>query len=148
MVIYVVCFLLTLISKTFLSFAYRETFEDYDVAMKKLSGKLLSKILIGLGIDMDQFKSEQFIPEEDCYAALQLNHYPPCPNPLMTMGLPAHTDSTCLTILNQGEVTGLEIYKYGDWIRVPPLQGSLVIHVGDMLQVSILNPHIFNKFCS
>lgn len=105
--------------------------------MKKLAGKLLSRILMGLGVDMGEFEHKQFIPEEDCYAALQLNHYPPCPNPLMTMGLPSHTDSTFLTILNQGEVAGLEIYRHGEWMHVPPLQGLLVVHVGDMLQVSI-----------
>ena len=93
--------------------------------MKKLSGELLSKILVGLGIDMGKFERKQFIPEEDCHAALQLNHYPPCPNPLMTMGLPSHTDSTCLTILNQGDVAGLEIYNTVIGCMYPPCKDLL-----------------------
>nr|BAQ20605.1 gibberellin 3 oxidase 2 [Lygodium japonicum] len=108
---------------------------------------------------------------------VHLNHYPPCPaqppaemrmvgidNNMMssmsstTMGLPAHTDSTCLTILHQGSVPGLQIFRHGLWHPLPPLpyhKDSFVIHVGDMLQVlsngkykSILHRAVANKTMS
>ena len=114
----------------------RVALEEYDLVMRGLAVKLLSSILEGIGVNMTKFKCTQFDPDRDCHGVLQLNHYPPCPQPLMTIGLPAHTDSTCLSILEQGDVPGLQIHRHGTCVPILPVQDSLVIHVGDMLQVS------------
>ncbi|KAK8956041.1 Gibberellin 3-beta-dioxygenase 1 [Platanthera guangdongensis] len=74
--------------------------------------------------------------------ALQLNSYPPCPEPEKAMGMAPHTDSGLLTVLHQnGGTRGLQILRGENgsgparWVAVPPLAGALVIHVGDLLQI-------------
>ncbi|KAK8520043.1 hypothetical protein V6N12_004007 [Hibiscus sabdariffa] len=62
---------------------------------------------------------------------------PKCPNPELTVGVGRHSDVSTLTILLQDEIGGLFVrQKDGDnWIHVPPIKGSLVINVGDALQI-------------
>ncbi|MBA0574043.1 hypothetical protein Golob_001281, partial [Gossypium lobatum] len=59
-----------------------------------------------------------------------LNYYPKCPNPELTIGVGRHSDVPTLTILLQDEIGGLFLRgnEGGDWIHVPPIKGSLVIN--------------------
>ncbi|XWS76270.1 hypothetical protein CRYUN_Cryun01aG0160900 [Craigia yunnanensis] len=66
---------------------------------------------------------------------LSVNHYPPCPDPSLTLGIPKHCDPNLLTILNQGDVCGLQVFKDEEWIAVEPLPNAFVINIGYQLQV-------------
>ncbi|XP_054782729.1 feruloyl CoA ortho-hydroxylase F6H1-3-like [Prosopis cineraria] len=66
-----------------------------------------------------------------------LNYYPICPNPLMAVAIGRHSDISTLTILLQDETGGL--YSRANdgeqWIRVPPVSSTLVINIGDEMQI-------------
>lgn len=114
--------------------------EEYDHAMKKLVKKMMSLIGRSLGLSTGDFMRWCRIHDENYgkglqAGALQMNYYPPCPQPLRTMGLAPHTDSVCLTILYQGEVAGLQIQHRGEWVTVPAIPNALVVNVGDLLQI-------------
>lgn len=69
---------------------------------------------------------------------INLNYYPICPNPELTVGVGRHSDVSTLTILLQDLIGGLYVRKLDDedtWIHVPPVSGSLVINIGDALQI-------------
>jgi len=69
---------------------------------------------------------------------MRLLHYPPQePNePGDHIGVRPHTDNGVFTILSQDETGGLEILgKSGEWIAVPPIPGSFVINVGEMMKL-------------
>ncbi|XP_059644937.1 feruloyl CoA ortho-hydroxylase F6H1-3-like [Cornus florida] len=69
---------------------------------------------------------------------INLNYYPKCPNPELTVGIGRHSDVSTLTVLLQDNIGGLYVRKMdGDvsWIHVPPVNGSLVINIGDALQI-------------
>jgi hypothetical protein len=66
---------------------------------------------------------------------MAVNYYPRCPNPELTFGLPGHTDPNVLTVLLQGHVSGLQVYKNGQWCAVQPIPNAFVVNVGDQLQV-------------
>ncbi|CAL1394582.1 unnamed protein product [Linum trigynum] len=71
-------------------------------------------------------------------AAIQLNHYPACPDPDRAMGLAPHTDSTLVTILHQSNTSGSQELRAGGgtgWVTVPPIRGGLVVHIGDLLHI-------------
>ena len=68
---------------------------------------------------------------------LKLNHYPPQFNPVdeHNIGVVPHSDSGAFTILWQDGHGGLEIQsKSGDWVGAPPLAGSFVINIGNVMQ--------------
>ncbi|KAL0397076.1 UNVERIFIED_CONTAM: Gibberellin 3-beta-dioxygenase 1 [Sesamum calycinum] len=74
---------------------------------------------------------------EERGAALQLNSYPPCPDPERAMGMAAHTDSTILNILHQSNTNGLQVFR-GDgsgWVTLQPHPGALVILIGDLMHI-------------
>jgi isopenicillin N synthase-like dioxygenase len=49
----------------------------------------------------------------------------------------AHTDPTIITILLQDDVPGLQVLSEDKWMDVNPIPGTVVVHVGDLLQVII-----------
>lgn len=68
---------------------------------------------------------------------INLNYYPTCPNPELTVGVGRHSDVSTLTFLLQDNIGGLYVRKMETdaWIHVPPITGSIVINVGDALQI-------------
>lgn len=67
---------------------------------------------------------------------MAVNCYPPCPEPEIALGLPPHSDYSCLTILYQS-CEGLQIIDFedGKWKAVPHIHGALQVHVGDHFEV-------------
>ncbi|MBA0847961.1 hypothetical protein Goshw_026100 [Gossypium schwendimanii] len=117
--------------------------------MKVLAEKLTDLILESLAIFREDLNWDVGSPS----TALQLNSYPPCPNPNRAMGLAPHTDTSFLTILYQGSISGLQIFKQGaGWISMLPVTGALVVNVGDLLHIltnarfpSVLHRAVLNQ---
>jgi len=61
--------------------------------------------------------------------------YPPVPAGVEGWGVAEHTDYGLLTILRQDHLGGLEVRTAaGAWVAAPPVLGSFVCNVGDMLE--------------
>ncbi|KAA3458120.1 gibberellin 3-beta-dioxygenase 1-like [Gossypium australe] len=126
-----------------------DVIERYQEQMKVLAEKLTDIILESLAIFREDLNWDVGSPS----TALQLNSYPPCPNPNRAMGLAPHTDTSFLTILHQGSISGLQIFKQGaGWISVLPVTGALVVNVGDLLHIltnarfpSVLHRAVLNQ---
>jgi len=70
--------------------------------------------------------------------SLRLLHYPPqAPDQDGEhLGARAHTDTNAFTILVQDNNGGLEIKNLeGEWVGVPPIDGTFVVNVGEVLKV-------------
>nr|GEW65258.1 feruloyl CoA ortho-hydroxylase 1-like [Tanacetum cinerariifolium] len=68
---------------------------------------------------------------------MNLNYYPICPNPKLTVGVGGHSDVSTLTALLQDETGGLYVKKLDgeNWVHLLPVKGSLTINIGDALQI-------------
>lgn len=69
---------------------------------------------------------------------LRLLHYPPIPAKEVEEGrsarMEAHSDWGSITLLFQDECGGLEVQrKDGQFVNIAPVEGALVMNVGDML---------------
>ena len=65
---------------------------------------------------------------------LRLLHYPPQVDEADLYGSAPHTDYGVVTLLAQDAVGGLEVRnRHGAWIPAPPIPGSFVMNVGDVL---------------
>ncbi|POY74126.1 hypothetical protein BMF94_2938 [Rhodotorula taiwanensis] len=71
-------------------------------------------------------------------SAMRILHYPPQYGPVDTkeIGIGAHTDYECFTILAQhGDVQALQVLNSaGEWVQAPPKEGTFVLNIGDQLQ--------------
>jgi len=70
--------------------------------------------------------------------SLRLLHYPPQKpdEDGVHLGARAHTDTNAFTILAQDNNGGLEIRnRDNEWVAVPPIEGTLVVNVGEVLKV-------------
>jgi isopenicillin N synthase-like dioxygenase len=107
---------------------------QYHGDLTSLAFKMLRLFARGLelpGSGLDHFFKKP-LPQ------LRFLHYPPqAPSdPGENMGLRPHTDSGAFTILAQDEIGGLEILtRDQEWILVPPIKGSYVINLGEMMKV-------------
>jgi isopenicillin N synthase-like dioxygenase len=70
--------------------------------------------------------------------SLRLLHYPPQrpDEEGVHLGARAHTDTNAFTMLAQDNNGGLEIRnRENEWVAVPPIDGTLVVNVGEVLKV-------------
>ncbi|XP_030479779.1 flavonol synthase/flavanone 3-hydroxylase-like [Cannabis sativa] len=111
----------------------REACEEYAREVEKLAMRLVQLIAISLGLQENRFND--FFKDQTSF--MRLNHYPPCPNPDLALGVGRHKDGGALTILAEDDVGGLEVKKKsnGEWVRVKPTPDSFIINIGDIIQV-------------
>lgn len=51
-------------------------------------------------------------------------------------GISAHEDGNCITFVIQDGVGGLEVLNDdGDWVPAEPVEGSIIVNLGDVIQV-------------
>ncbi|XP_062147618.1 protein DOWNY MILDEW RESISTANCE 6 [Alnus glutinosa] len=111
--------------------AFKEVVSNYCMEVRQLGFRLEELIAESLGVERDCIKN--ILGEQGQHMAV--NYYPPCPEPELTYGLPGHTDPNALTILLQDlQVTGLQVLKDGKWLAVNPHPNAFVINIGDQLQ--------------
>ncbi|KAG7878153.1 hypothetical protein KL907_004555 [Ogataea polymorpha] len=105
--------------------------EAYHAECLKFSRRLVKLIAMALGLSPDYFDDAIRYPT----AGLRIAHYPKQEASANDQnGLGAHTDFDFITLVNQGNVGGLQVLnKKGQWIKAQPLTGSLVVNVGDCL---------------
>ncbi|XP_050365839.1 gibberellin 3-beta-dioxygenase 1-like [Argentina anserina] len=114
--------------------------DDYQKQMKALIEQLIHIILKSLNINSEQLNwlKSQYSDHDTSTTpgtALQLNSYPPCPNPNRVMGLAQHRDTSLITIL-QAQTSGLQIFRDDvGWIPVQPVRGALTVNIGDFLHI-------------
>lgn len=117
--------------KSFFHLFCRDVVGKYSVEVRNLSIRVLELICEGLGLEPGFFEDELTDAQ-----LLSVNHYPPCPEPSLSLGLPKHSDPNLITFLLQGLVYGLQVFKDGQWIGVEPLPNAYVVNIGYQLQVS------------
>ncbi|MEM8998585.1 MAG: 2OG-Fe(II) oxygenase family protein, partial [Acidobacteriota bacterium] len=106
---------------------------EYLDAMAALGHALMAGLALGLGLDPQTFR-RRFMA--DPLLLFRIFHYPPSPAgpPGGSWGVGEHTDYGVLTMLKQDDVGGLEVRSGGRWIEAPPVPGSFVCNIGDMLE--------------
>ncbi|KAH9889734.1 putative isopenicillin N synthetase [Xylariomycetidae sp. FL2044] len=110
---------------------FRETVAEYYAELLSLARRMIKLFAEVLLLPPDFFDSLVSTPG----AMGRLIHYPPQrASDADALGIGAHTDIECFTILCQGDVPALQILNAeGEWIQAPPVPGTFVVNIGDML---------------
>jgi isopenicillin N synthase-like dioxygenase len=114
---------------------FKSAVQAYYSAVFDLGLHLLRAFALALGQDEHAFDSYVTCPP----SKLRLIHYPLDPCAEDALGIGAHTDYECFTLL-LADQPGLEVLNSkGQWIDAPPLrvdgEEAYVINVGDMFEV-------------
>jgi isopenicillin N synthase-like dioxygenase len=107
----------------------REAVLDYMEALTRLGHRLMAGISLSLGLPESHF-AERYTG--DPLTLFRIFRYPPVQGE-SAWGVGEHTDYGVLTILKQDDVGGLEVRSRAGWLAAPPLPGSFVCNIGDML---------------
>ncbi len=102
----------------------------YLDALTAAGQAVLAGIALSLGLDAAYFAA-------GCTAEptilFRIFHYPPSPPHEDGWGVGEHTDYGLVTLLAQDDTGGLQIATPEGWVDAPPIPGTLVCNIGDML---------------
>lgn len=104
---------------------------DWIDAMTSLGHTLAGGLALALGLERDWFHRHL---TADPVVLFRIFHYPPAPPDAEGWGVGEHTDYGLLTILLQDAIGGLQVRTPTEWIDAPPVDGSFVCNLGDMLE--------------
>ena len=104
----------------------------YFHAAHDVAHHLMRGFALGLGLDEHFFLKTANHP----LSRASFVYYPAQPPEMGAdqFGVGPHTDFGVLTVLCQDDVGGLQVQDInGDWIQAPPIPGSLIVNVADLL---------------
>jgi polar amino acid transport system ATP-binding protein len=109
----------------------RETVLAYIDAGAAVCATVLRGVALSLALPADYF--EQRYTREPLLL-FRIFNYPSRPAPeSAAWGVGEHTDYGLLTLLYQDDTGGLEVHTPQGWIDAPPVPGTFVCNLGDML---------------
>jgi isopenicillin N synthase-like dioxygenase len=112
---------------------FEPTMKGYISSLQRIVGALNHAFALSLSLPEDHFDSDYGRPS----TTLMLNYYPPVdPAKLEATqwSFSPHADYTAFTVLLQDDSGGLQARNSaGDWIDVPPIDGTFVVNVGNLL---------------
>jgi len=112
---------------------FKSAILDYMAAVTQLGHHLMEGIALSLNLDARYFHDRY---TADPLILFRLFNYPtrPVPEGLdVQWGVGEHTDYGLLTILHQDDVGGLSVHTPQGWVDAPPIAGTFVCNIGDML---------------
>ncbi|GJU72861.1 2-oxoglutarate (2OG) and Fe(II)-dependent oxygenase superfamily protein [Tanacetum coccineum] len=116
----------------------KEVALEYIKTSTEMVKRLLHALMGNLGVKLDDSRLDALMG----LRMVNMNFYPTCPNPDLTVGVGRHSDMGTLTVLLQDGIGGLYVKKgedsssgNEDWVEIPPVHGALVINIGDALQI-------------
>ncbi|KAG7034882.1 1-aminocyclopropane-1-carboxylate oxidase 1, partial [Cucurbita argyrosperma subsp. argyrosperma] len=114
---------------------YRAVMKEFAAKLEKLAEVLLDLLCENLGLPKGYLKNVFYGSKGPTFGT-KVSNYPPCPKPDLIKGLRAHTDAGGIILLFQDDkVSGLQLLKDDQWVDVPPVRHSIVVNIGDQLEV-------------
>jgi isopenicillin N synthase-like dioxygenase len=102
----------------------------YLDALTSAGQAVLAGVALSLGLDASYFAAGY---TADPTILFRIFHYPPSRPHDEGWGVGEHTDYGLVTLLAQDDSGGLQVAAPEGWIDAPPVPGTLVCNIGDML---------------
>ncbi|XP_050220379.1 protein SRG1-like [Mercurialis annua] len=113
---------------------FRETLQNYSEDIRRIAVSITKFMAVMLELADEDRGFYQGYQEGNF--DVRLNCYPPCPQPEKVIGMMPHADMSGITLLlDCNDVPGLQVLKDGQWIYVKPIDGAIVVNVGQIIQI-------------
>jgi aminocyclopropanecarboxylate oxidase len=100
--------------------------DEYIEKLVELAEKLSEAMSENLGLEKEYIK-KAFSGSNGPAMGTKVAKYPECPYPELVRGLREHTDAGGIILLLQDDkVPGLEFFKDGKWIEIPPSKNNAI----------------------
>lgn len=111
----------------------RDAVLQYLESLTRLGHTLIAGVALSLGVDEGAFRRRY---TADPLILFRIFNYPPTDGRTgdQPWGVGEHTDYGLLTMLWQDEAGGLQVKSRSRWIDAPPIPGSFLCNIGDMLE--------------
>lgn len=110
---------------------FKQQVSAYYQHIKAVGHEIFQSFALALGLDEHYFDAHI----SKAPSQLRLIHYPYHPEIQDKEGIGAHTDYECFTLLLP-TAPGLQVLdKTGQWIEIPLLENTLVMNIGDMMEI-------------
>ncbi|TXG50470.1 hypothetical protein EZV62_022994 [Acer yangbiense] len=110
---------------------FKEVLEDVFSHLTKIGSLVENIVNECLGLPPNFLKEYNHDRSSDFMAALR--YFPATETE--NNGITEHEDGNCVTFVFQDQVGGLQVRKNSEWIPVTPAQDTLVVNLGDVIQV-------------
>lgn len=107
-------------------------FAKYQAQTHAAALRLVSAFARALELPADAFDK---LYGANTYEHYKIIHYPAAYDG-HTQGVGAHKDGGLITFVLQDEQSGLQGLINGEWYDVPPLEGSVVVNIGEFLEMA------------
>ena len=111
----------------------RDVILRYQAAVKDLAIRLVRVFALALGQEENVFE-QIYTPEP--HHLLKIIRYPGRDATEGDQGVGAHKDGGFVTVLLQDVQEGLQVDSEGTWIGAPPVAGTFVVNVGEVLEMA------------
>jgi isopenicillin N synthase-like dioxygenase len=111
----------------------REAVLTYMDAMTQLGHALMEGIALSLGFEASYFADRYTRDPLTLFRIFNYPGNPSLPDDEPRWGVGEHTDYGLLTILRQDDTGGLQVKSGGGWRPAPPIPGTFLCNIGDML---------------
>jgi isopenicillin N synthase-like dioxygenase len=111
---------------------FRTEVMEYFNAVMAVGDRLFRALALALDLPEEFFVEKAKKPTSQ----LRLLHYPPNDLPMDNthLGIGAHSDFECFTILHQ-RAPGLQVMNAADeWVEAPPIDGTFIVNIGDLME--------------
>lgn len=110
---------------------FREDAQAYYAHVTSIGRQLFCAFALALGLAEDHFEALAINPPSQ----LRVIHYPYDASARDRPGIGSHTDYECFTLLF-ATAPGLQVVdRTGAWIDVPLIENTLVMNIGDMMEI-------------
>ncbi|KAL9388767.1 hypothetical protein Peur_017372 [Populus x canadensis] len=111
---------------------FKEAVEEYTTETLKLAEEIFANISLLMGMDKDAVKR---LHGKIMKQAIRMNYYPTCSRPDLVLGVSPQSDPSAITLLLQDDdITGLQIRHREGWVPVKPIPNAIVANIGDVIE--------------
>lgn len=115
---------------------YVDATRQFGHRVRDLASTVLAILSLGLGFHQNKLEDELTNHLHDpMLLQMKINYYPRCPQPELAVGVEAHTDVSALSFILHNGVPGLQVRRGGTWVTARSEPGTVVVHVGDALEI-------------
>ncbi|XP_021295805.1 protein SRG1-like [Herrania umbratica] len=111
---------------------FKEAVDQYSTELQKVAAEIYANLSVLMGLDRDGLLKLH----GELKQGMRMNYYPSCSRPDLVLGVSPHSDGSAITLLLQDdEITALQIKHEGSWVDVKPIPHSLVVNIGDTIEI-------------